>query len=60
MRETARPEVVTISDTAALTDAVRDRASASPEKVLFARKTGDRWVDVTAKEFASEVSAIAA
>ena len=60
MLESSTPAAVTIDPTAALTDAVRERASASPDAVLFARKVDDRWSSVTAKEFASEVSALAA
>ena len=60
MQEFATPEAVTVGPTAALTDAVRDHATTSPDEVLFARKLDGRWAPVTAKEFATEVSAVAA
>ena len=60
MQEFSTPEAVTIGATAALTDAVREGASRSPDAVLFARRDGDRWTSVTTKEFATEVSALAA
>ncbi|MBO8902374.1 hypothetical protein INO11_14820, partial [Staphylococcus aureus] len=59
MQEFSTPEAVTIGATAALTDAVREGASRSPDAVLFARRDGDRWTSVTTKEFATEVSALA-
>ena len=60
MQEFSTPEAVTVGPTAALTDAVRDHAATSPDEVLFARKLDGRWAPVTAKEFATEVSAVAA
>ncbi len=60
MQESTTPAAVTIAPTAALTDAVRDHAATSPDEVLFSRKADGRWSPVTAKEFASEVSAVAA
>ena len=60
MQESATPEAVTISPTAALTDAVREHAATSPDSVLFARQSDGQWSSVTAKEFAAEVSAVAA
>ena len=60
MHEFATPEAVSVSATAALTDAVRDRATSAPDEVLFSRKVDGRWAPVTAKEFATEVAALAA
>ncbi len=60
MQEFSTPAAVTIDPAAALTDALEQRAATSPDSVLFARKTGERWSDVTAKEFATEVRAVAA
>jgi long-chain acyl-CoA synthetase len=60
VQESATPQAVVIGATAALTDAVRERASSSPDSVVFARKVDGRWAPVTAKEFATEVSALAA
>jgi long-chain acyl-CoA synthetase len=60
VQEFSTPAAVTVDPAAALTDALEQRAATSPESVLFARKTGERWSDVTAKEFATEVRAVAA
>ncbi len=60
MQEFSTPAAVTIGPAAALTDAVEQRADTSPDSVLFARKAGGRWSDVTAKEFATEVRTVAA
>ena len=60
MQEFSTPDAVTIAPTASLTDAVRERAASSPDEVLFTRKVDGRWAPVTAKEFATEVSALAA
>ena len=60
MQQFATPEAVTVGATAALTDAVQEGATRSPDAVLFARRIGERWTSVTAKEFATEVSALAA
>ena len=60
MHEVSTPAAVTVEPAAALTDALEARATGSPDSVLFARKDGARWTDVTAKEFATEVRAVAA
>jgi long-chain acyl-CoA synthetase len=60
VQESATPQAVMIGATAALTDAVRERASSAPDSVVFSRKVDGRWAPVTAKEFATEVSALAA
>ena len=60
MQESATPPAVVVDETAALTDAVRERASSSPDSVVFTRKVDGRWAPVTAKEFATEVSSLAA
>jgi long-chain acyl-CoA synthetase len=60
VQEFSTPAAVTIGPAAALTDALEQRAASSPDSVLFARKTDERWSDVTAKEFATEVRAVAA
>ena len=60
MQEFSTPAAVTVGPAAALTDALEERAATSPDSVLFARKSGDQWTDVTAKEFATQVRAVAA
>ena len=60
MQEFSTPEAVTVGPSAALTDAVRENATRSPDAVLFARREGDRWTPVTAEQFATSVRAVAA
>ncbi len=60
MQEYSTPQAVEVDPSAALTDAVRERAASSPEAVVFTRKVDSRWVPVTAKEFDTEVRALAA
>ena len=59
MQEYAAPELVELPD-GALPDAVFEHASSSPDDVVFTRKVDGRWAPVTAKEFATEVGALAA
>jgi long-chain acyl-CoA synthetase len=42
-----------------LTDMVVDNAAEAPEKVVFSRRVGLRWLDVTCGEFLIEVSGLA-
>jgi long-chain acyl-CoA synthetase len=60
VQEYSTPSAVELAPTASLTDAVRDRAASAPEEVVFTRKVDGRWTPVTAKEFATEVAAVAA
>ena len=60
MQEYATAQVIEISPEAALTDAVFAHADNGPDDVVFTRRVDSRWVPVTAKEFASEVRALAA
>jgi long-chain acyl-CoA synthetase len=60
VQEYSTPQAVEIEEGAALTDAVQKRAASSPDDVVFTRKVDGRWAPVTAKEFATEVSSIAA
>ena len=60
MQEFTTPNVVELSQDAALTDAVFAHANTDPDAVVFTRKMEGRWVPVTAKAFATEVSALAA
>ncbi|MBC7372875.1 MAG: AMP-binding protein, partial [Frankiales bacterium] len=60
MQEYSSPQVVELAPDAALPDAVTRRAVDAPDTVVFTRKVDGRWAPVTAKEFATEVSALAA
>ena len=60
MQQYSTPQVIALKPGAALTDAVFDHADGAPDDVVFTRKTDGRWAPVTAKEFATEVRAIAA
>ena len=60
MQEYSTPQVLELAADAALTDAVTERAAATPDTVVFTRKVDGRWAPVTAKEFATEVSSLAA
>ena len=59
MQEYSTPLAVDIDESAALPDAVRAHATNRPSSVVFRRKAGSGWQDVTAKEFADEVAAVA-
>ena len=59
VQEYSSPQVMELSPDVALTDAVRDRAASSPDDVVFTRRVDGRWAPVTAKEFATEVAALA-
>ena len=60
MQEYSTPQVLELAADAALTDALTERAAAAPDTVVFTRKVDGRWAPVTAKEFATEVSSLAA
>ena len=60
MQEHSTPKIVDLDPGATLIDAVAERASSNPDHVVFTRKVDGRWAPVTAKEFATEVSALAA
>ncbi|HVM26404.1 MAG TPA: AMP-binding protein [Mycobacteriales bacterium] len=60
MQEYSTPKMVDLPKDATLTDAVVEHASNTPDHVLFTRKVDGRWQPVTAKEFSTEVSALAA
>jgi long-chain acyl-CoA synthetase len=60
VKEYSTPQVIEVADDASLVDAVFDNAQASPDDVVFTRRVDGRWVPVTAKEFSTEVSALAA
>ncbi len=56
MREFSVPAQVTIADSANLTDTLFARAAESPDRVVVRVKEGAGWRDVTAREFAEDVS----
>ncbi|QJY49567.1 AMP-dependent synthetase/ligase [Pseudonocardia broussonetiae] len=60
MREYSVPATITVGDEENLVDAVYDNASAHGADVVYRRRgTGDAWTDVTAAEFAEQVTAVA-
>ncbi|GAA0324938.1 long-chain fatty acid--CoA ligase [Actinoallomurus spadix] len=59
MREYSVPAQVTIADSANLTDTIFSRAAEEPDRVVIRRKSGSGWRDVTAREFADAVGAVA-
>ena len=59
MREYAAPTTYEVPDHGNLTDDVVRNADEHGERVVFGRKDGTSWVDVTACEFLAEVSAVA-
>jgi long-chain acyl-CoA synthetase len=59
MRELAVPSRVTIPDRGGLADLVFTNAAEAPDDVVFRRKTGALWTDVSATRFRDEVLAVA-
>ena len=59
MRELAVPSVVTIAPDDNLTDAIFQNAADDPEHAAFAVRRGDGWADISAAEFADDVTALA-
>ena len=59
MREFSVPATVTVSGEDNLSDMVFATAERFAGSVLYRRKTGDTWVDVSASEFANQVLAVA-
>jgi long-chain acyl-CoA synthetase len=57
--EFSLPAVREVAATDDLTMLVADAAADAPHHVLFSRRAGDRWQDVTAGEFHTEVVALA-
>jgi long-chain acyl-CoA synthetase len=58
MREYTVP-AVTEPPTGSLSDPVWANASSYPDTAVFSRRIGDRWADVTAAEFARQVTGVA-
>lgn len=60
MREFSVPPIVTVGDSANLTDPVWENAEVAPDVVQFIRAgADDAWVDVTCCQFRDEVIAVA-
>jgi long-chain acyl-CoA synthetase len=60
VQEYSVPALVDVAPAASLVDVIGQNATATPDRVLFTRKVDARWTPVTAKEFATEVAALAA
>jgi long-chain acyl-CoA synthetase len=59
MREFTAPTTVSVADEENLTDMVWANAERFADAVSFQRRVDGTWVDVTAKDFAAQVSAVA-
>ncbi|GAA5167872.1 long-chain fatty acid--CoA ligase [Pseudonocardia eucalypti] len=59
MREYLVPAVERVGDEESLSDTVFHNAENYPDTVSFRRKVDGRWVDVTAAEFAEQVTSVA-
>ena len=59
MREYASPVLVEKPSSGNLSDITVTNASETPDKVIFARRSGDSWTDVTCQEFADDVTRLA-
>lgn len=59
MRELMVPATTTVGDQEGLTDVVWANAEHFPSTVSFRRRLDGAWADVTAREFADEVTAVA-
>lgn len=60
MQEYTTPFSTVIADDANLTDMVWDNETNHPDAVVFSRREGTEWVDVTAADFARQVRELAA
>jgi long-chain acyl-CoA synthetase len=59
MREYTVPAVIEPPTTGGLSDPVWANASSHPDTAVFSRRVGDGWLDISAAEFARQVSAVA-
>ncbi|UFN45600.1 AMP-dependent synthetase/ligase [Nocardioides okcheonensis] len=59
MREFAAALSISVPTTGNLTDDVVTNAAEAPDAVVFSRRVGEEWTDVTAAEFHDEVRAVA-
>ena len=59
MNEYASPVLVEAATTGNLSDITVTNAEQAPDTVAFGRRSGDGWDDVTCRQFATEVTALA-
>ena len=59
MRESHTPALVEVDPSANITDFVVRNATDRPALVVYRRKVGEQWQDVTAADFLAEVQALA-
>ncbi len=59
MDEYTSPVLAPAAATGNLSDIVVDNAVQAPHKVVFKRRAGDRWLDVTCSEFLTQVHGVA-
>ena len=59
LKEYSTPQVMELPEDVALVDALFERARTTPEAVIFTRKSAGGWTDVTARDFADQVRALA-
>jgi long-chain acyl-CoA synthetase len=59
VNEYTSPALVAPATSGNLTDIIVSNATEVPQKVVFRRRSGDRWLDVTASEFLVEVQGAA-
>jgi long-chain acyl-CoA synthetase len=59
VHEYASPVLVEKPSSGNLSDITVTNASETPDKVIFARRFGDSWTDVTCQEFADDVTRLA-
>ncbi|MBQ7808648.1 AMP-binding protein, partial [Rhodococcus sp. (in: high G+C Gram-positive bacteria)] len=59
MPEFSAPQTFTIPEDASAVDSVFAFAKTKPAAVVYKRKVGNAWVDVTAGDFAAQVTAVA-
>ncbi len=57
MDEYTSPLLAEPATTGNLSDIIVDNAVQAPHKVVFKRRAGERWLDVTCSEFLTEVQA---
>ena len=59
MREYSTAQQVSVPSTGNLTDDVVTNGTEHPDAVVLARRSDDRWTDVTAREFLADVRSVA-
>lgn len=59
MPEFSAPQSFTIAEDASAVDSVFAHAAARPALIVYKRKVAGSWTDVTAADFAAQVTAVA-